>query len=101
MIWIISLGNVLVFSTIDDREVIYPCLFCIQFFRQHISIALQCALTSAIKRKIALANDVFSRPPITIKFHDLHIGDIKRAMGEIGSYHKFLPFFGSYGVCVF
>ncbi len=32
--------------------------FCIQFFRQRVSIALQRALTSAIKRKIALACDV-------------------------------------------
>jgi hypothetical protein len=31
VIWIISLGNVPVFSTIDDQEVIYPCLFAFNF----------------------------------------------------------------------
>jgi hypothetical protein len=30
-IWIISLGCVLVFSTIDDQEVIYPCFFAFNF----------------------------------------------------------------------
>jgi hypothetical protein len=62
--------------------------FCIQFFRQHVSIAFQHALTSTIKRKIALTSDVYSRPPITIKSHNLHAGNIKRAVGEIASYHK-------------
>jgi hypothetical protein len=38
--------------------------------------------------KIALMGDVCSRPPITIKSHNLHVGDIKIAMGEITSYHE-------------
>jgi hypothetical protein len=59
-----------------------------QFFKQGVSIAFQCPLTFTIKRKIALAKDVCSRPPVTIKFHDLHVGDIKGAMGEITSYHE-------------
>jgi hypothetical protein len=33
VIWILSSGSMLVFSTINNQEVIYPCLFCIQFFR--------------------------------------------------------------------
>jgi hypothetical protein len=32
MKWIISSTNVLVFSTIGDRKVIYPCLFIITFW---------------------------------------------------------------------
>jgi hypothetical protein len=35
-----------------------------------------------------LIGDACSRPPITIKSHNLHICDIKTAMGEITSYHK-------------
>jgi len=31
VIWIVSLGNVLVFSTIDDQEVIYFYLFAFYF----------------------------------------------------------------------
>jgi hypothetical protein len=62
--------------------------FCIQFFRQRVNIAIQRALTSAIKRKITLASDVCSRPPITIRSHDLHARNIRRAVGEITSYHK-------------
>jgi len=62
--------------------------FCIQFFRQHINIALQHALTSTIERKIALASDVCFRPPTIIRSHNLHVGDIRGAMGEIVSYHK-------------
>jgi hypothetical protein len=62
--------------------------FCIQFFKQHVSIAFQCVLIFAIERKIALVGDACSRPPITIKSHDLHAGDIKGAMGETSSYHK-------------
>jgi hypothetical protein len=32
--------------------------------------------------------DACFRPPIIIKSHDLHASDIRRAMGEITSYHK-------------
>ncbi len=31
--------------------------------------------------------DVCTRPPITIRFHDLHAGEIRRVMGKIASYH--------------
>jgi hypothetical protein len=41
-----------------------------------------------IERRIALASDGYSRPPITIRFHDLHVRDIRRVVGEIVSYHK-------------
>ncbi len=35
-----------------------------------------------------LAGDVCSRPPITIRFHDLRVGDIRRVVGEISYYHE-------------
>jgi len=57
-------------------------------FKQRVRIVLQCVLTFAIKRKIALAGDVCSRPLITIKSHDLHASNIKGAVGEIASYHE-------------
>jgi len=38
--------------------------------------------------KIALVGDACFKPLIIIKFHDLHVGDITRALGEIPSYHK-------------
>jgi hypothetical protein len=47
--------------------------FCIQFFKQHVNIVLQCALAFAIERKIALANDACSKPPTIIKSHNLHV----------------------------
>jgi hypothetical protein len=53
--------------------------FCIQIFRQCVNIALQCALASTIERKIVLINDIYSRSPIIIRFHDLYAGNIKRA----------------------
>jgi hypothetical protein len=62
--------------------------FYIQFFWQCVSIILQLALAFAIEKKIVLVGDVCSRPPITIRSHDLHASDIKRAMGEIASYHE-------------
>jgi len=31
VIWIVSSKNVFIFSTIDDRKVIYPCLFTFSF----------------------------------------------------------------------
>jgi hypothetical protein len=31
VIWIVSSGNVLIFSTINDQKVIYPCLFTFNF----------------------------------------------------------------------
>jgi hypothetical protein len=62
--------------------------FCIQFFKQCVNITFQRVLTSIIKRKIALVGDACSKPPIIIRSHDLHVGDIKRVVGEITSYHK-------------
>ncbi len=35
-----------------------------------------------------MASDVYSRPPIIIRSHDLHACNIKGAVGEIASYHK-------------
>ncbi len=62
--------------------------FCIQFFKQHVSIALQHALASEIERKIVLASDACSRPPNTIRSHNLHVDDIRKVVGEIASYHE-------------
>ncbi len=53
-----------------------------------MSIALQHALASAIQSKITLAKDVCSRPPISFRSHDLHVGNIKGAVGKMVSYHK-------------
>jgi hypothetical protein len=55
--------------------------FCIQFFKQHVSIVVQPVLAFAIERKIALMEDACSRPPILFRSHDLHASDIKGAMG--------------------
>jgi hypothetical protein len=62
--------------------------FCIQFLMQCVSIALQCALAFVIEKNIALVDDACSRPPITIRSHDLHASDIKKAVGKIASYHE-------------
>ncbi len=88
MKWIVSFGSAFVFSTIDNQEIIYPYIFAFNFSGSMCSITFQCVLTSAIKRKITLAGDACSRPPIIIRFHDLHSGDIRRAMSEINSYHE-------------
>jgi hypothetical protein len=53
-----------------------------------VNIILQRALTSAIEKKITFAGDVCFRRPIIFRYHDLHVGDIRRAMGEITSYHE-------------
>ncbi len=62
--------------------------FCIQFFRQHVSIVLQHVLTFVIKRKIVLEVDACFRPPIIIRSHDLHASNIRGDVGEIASYHE-------------
>jgi hypothetical protein len=62
--------------------------FCIQLFRQCVSITFQHVLTSATERKIELVGDACFKPLITIRFHDLHGSDIRGAVGEIVSYHK-------------
>jgi hypothetical protein len=38
-----------------------------------------------MERKIVLVGNACSRSPITIRYHDLHVEDIKKAMGEIPS----------------
>jgi len=38
-----------------------------------------------MERKIVLAKDVYSKPLITIKFHDLHVSNIRKVVGEITS----------------
>jgi hypothetical protein len=78
---------VFIFSTIDNQEFIYLSFY-IQFFKQHVNIALQHVLTFVIERKIALARDACSRPPISLRSRNLHVGDIRRAVSEITSYHR-------------
>jgi hypothetical protein len=63
-------------------------LFCIQLFKQCVNIVFQRALIFAIERKNVLVGDVWFRPPIIIRSHDLHVGDIRRFVCEITSYHK-------------
>jgi len=53
----------------------------------HVSTVFQRALASIIERKIMLMSDACSRPPICIRSHNLHGGNIKGAVGEITSYH--------------
>jgi len=53
--------------------------FFIQFLKRCVSIVIQRVLASTIERKIMLASDAYSRPPIIIKSHNLHVGDIKGA----------------------
>jgi len=62
--------------------------FCIQFFKQRVSISFKCDLTSTIKKKIVLASDVYSRPSIIIRSHNLHANDIRGDVGEIISYNE-------------
>jgi hypothetical protein len=63
--------------------------FCVQFFnQQRVSIAFKYVLAFVIKKKIALVWDVYSRPPITIKSHDLDANDIRKVVDEIASYHE-------------
>jgi hypothetical protein len=57
-------------------------------FKHCVSIDFQHVLASIIKRKIVLASVACSKPLITIKSHDLHAGNIRRAVGEIASYYK-------------
>jgi hypothetical protein len=76
-----------IFSMIDNREIIYPYLFALNFLGGVI-IVLQHALTFAMEKKIVLVGNACSRPPITIKPHNLHADDIKGVVGEIASYHK-------------
>jgi hypothetical protein len=63
VIWIISLKSVPVVSTIDDGEVIYPCLFAFNFLG-NILVLFSTWFNLVIKREIALVDDVCSKPPI-------------------------------------
>jgi hypothetical protein len=48
-------------------------------------------------------SDACSKPPIIIRSHDLHACHIKRAVGEIASYHErdwLFPFFWIHAGCV-
>jgi hypothetical protein len=56
---------------------LFILVFLHSIFRQHVNIVLQGALASTIKKKIALVGDAYSRPPITIKFHNLHAETLK------------------------
>jgi len=62
--------------------------FCIQFFKQCVSIALHNVLALTIKRKIALACDAYFKLPIIIISHDLHASDIRGVIDEIAFYHE-------------
>jgi hypothetical protein len=53
-----------------------------------VNIAFQRALAFVIERKIGLVGDVCFRPPIIIRSHYSLVGDIRRVVGEIASYHN-------------
>jgi hypothetical protein len=46
-------------------------------------------LAFVIEKKITLTSDASSRPPVTIKFHNLHAGNIKGV-----GWNNFLPWEG-------
>jgi hypothetical protein len=71
-----------------DKQARGHLSFCIQFFKQCVSIAFQRALAFTIKRRIALVGNAWSKPLIASKFHDLHASNIKGVVGEIASYHN-------------
>ncbi len=53
-------------------------IFYIQFFKQHVNIIFLTCFSFCYKEKIALIGDACSKPVIiTIKFHNLHPGDIR------------------------
>jgi hypothetical protein len=54
--------------------------FCIEIFKQHISIILQHVLTSIIKKKVVLVGDVCSKLPINVRFHNLHASKTRRVV---------------------
>jgi hypothetical protein len=83
---ILSLGNMLVFSMIYDWEVIYLCLFAFHFFKERVNIAFQHALIFATDKKITLMRDACFKSSIIIKSHNLHVVNIKGAVGN-----SFLP----------
>jgi hypothetical protein len=87
MIWIISSRSAYLFH---DRQLGHhlSMYFCIQFFKQHVSIVFQRALAFIIKRKIALVGDAYSKPLSIIRSHNLHAGYIRGAMGQITFYHE-------------
>jgi len=55
---------------------------------QRISIALQCVLAFVIKKKIVLVGDVYFKPFITFRSHNLHENNIKTIVDEKTSYHE-------------
>ncbi len=86
VIWIVSSRNMFIFS-IDNREVIFNLFFAFNF-SDNMLVILQHALISTLKKKIALVSYACSRPSIIIRFHDLHVHDIRGHVGEITSYHE-------------
>jgi hypothetical protein len=74
--------------------------FCIQFFKQRVSITLQCVLAFIIKRKITLAGDACSRPPIISRLQETLERLWVRYFPTMRGINLLL-FFGSYGLFVF
>jgi hypothetical protein len=61
--------------------------FAFNFLGSMLVLFLSMLKTYVRERKIALARNACSRPPIIIRSHDLHANNIKKVMGEITSYH--------------
>jgi hypothetical protein len=77
---------VFVFFIIDDQEVIYPYLITFNFSRNILILFFNMFSLCYIKEDW-LEGDACFRPPITIRCHNLHVGDMKRDVGDIASYH--------------
>jgi phosphoglycerol transferase MdoB-like AlkP superfamily enzyme len=71
VIWIVSLGSVFVFFTMNDHEVIYPCPFAFNFSSNMLVLFLVC-FNLYYKKEDCFGGDVYFRLPVIIKSNNLH-----------------------------
>jgi hypothetical protein len=75
MIWIMLLGNVLVLFMTNNRKVIYFCLFAF-IFKVVCYYCFSACFSFYYREEDCFGGDACSRPPITFRSHNLHVGDI-------------------------
>jgi len=76
--------------------------FYIQVFKKHFNIVFQ-HVYPLLHRERLVGGDACFRLSITIRCYNLHVGDMKRDVGDIVSYHKVVnlsPFYLGLAGCV-
>jgi hypothetical protein len=94
-VWVSEAYQLVLVPSQSSNMPLYPSKCCeLESMPQFFPLPMSCTWThfwilqGVGSASIVLAGDAYSRPPIIIRSHDLHVNNIRRVVGEIASHHE-------------